>query len=103
MRSVFNRMGGMRRAMRAAMPQQQRRNFGASGGEPHVPEGYDMLGKVMLVSCYLWIFYRIKEDKGQLFGLYKPWEHEHEHTHMHFVQEGNNAPVPAEEDEEDEH
>jgi hypothetical protein len=30
-----------------------------------------MLGKCMLVSCYLWIFYRIKEDKGQLFGLYK--------------------------------
>ena len=81
-----------------------------------MPEGYDALSKVMLVSCYLWIMYRMKEDKGQLFGMYKPWEHPHEHGHAKWVKGGTdgnlilavdydgtptgNAP---EEDEDDEH
>jgi len=76
----------------------RRRAFGAGGGsgEPHVPEGYDKLGKIMLVSCYLWIFYRMKEDKGQLFGLYKPWEHPHEHSHVQYEKSGTGPPMPVE-------
>jgi hypothetical protein len=55
--------------LRSAAQLQTRRGMGGGGGhgEPHVPEGYDLLGKTMLVSCYLWIFWRVKEDKGQIF------------------------------------
>ena len=62
------------------------RRFGGHGhghsNEPHAPEFHTKLGKAFLVATYFWIFYRMKEDKGQLFGLYYPWldEHEHEHT-----------------------
>jgi hypothetical protein len=58
--------------------------------EPHVPEFYDKLGRGCLIFAYLWIFYRIKEDKGQLFGLYKPWldEHHHEHIEYHLEEVG---------------
>ncbi len=57
-----------------------KRSFASGHGHhgPHVPEGYDKLGKFCLVVTYLWIFYKLKEDKGQLFGFYKPWLHEHE-------------------------
>jgi hypothetical protein len=37
------------------------------GHEPHVPEFYDNLGKVMLVGTFLWIFYRAKENNGNIF------------------------------------
>ena len=43
----------------------------------HVPEFHAKLGKVVLVTTYLWILYRFKEDRGQIFGLYKPWLYEH--------------------------
>ena len=78
--------------------------------EPHVPEFYGKLGKVCLVSTYLWFFYRLKQDNGQLFGFYKPWLHEHHHEHLHFIDGAADA-VPTleehdhddEEDEDEEH
>ncbi len=68
---------------------------------PHVPEGYAKLGKCCLVLTYLWVFYRLKEDKGQLFGFYKPWLHEHEHEHhvQYKYQEIDEMPVFADDDE----
>lgn len=53
---------------------------------PHVPAGYDLLGKLCLVTAYLWIFHRLKEDNGQLFGFYQPWLHPHEHDHFEIPQ-----------------
>jgi hypothetical protein len=48
-----------------------KRKMGGGGGvtEPHVPEGYAKLGKLVLVSAFFWIMYRAKDNKGQLFGL----------------------------------
>jgi hypothetical protein len=75
-----------------------KRNFGSGGGhggpghhEPHIPVFHDRLGKFCLVSAFVWIFYRAKENKGQLFGLYHPWLHEHEHEHFHFVESGDHG------------
>jgi hypothetical protein len=49
--------------------------------------------------------YRVKEDKGQLFGLYQPWLHEHEHgdelKFVHHGDEGDSMPKLHEEEEED--
>lgn len=61
-----------------------RKMGGGGGGEPHIPEGYNTIGKWLSVSAFFWIFYRAKENKGQLFGLYAPWLDEHDHTHHHF-------------------
>ena len=77
--------------------------------EPHVPKFYDKLGKFCLLTCYLWIFHRLREDKGQLFGLYKPWEHEHEHSHLEYQLSDDHGAAPTlaeheeEEEEEEEH
>jgi hypothetical protein len=90
------------------------RTFGAHAGGhghhgPHVPEGYEKIGSFVLLVGYLWIMYRLKEDKGQLFGLYKPWLHEHEHEHHHFeLSQIDQVPQLAEHDhdehdEEEEH
>lgn len=35
--------------------------------EPHVSQVHYQASRFLLVSCYLWIMWRIKEDKGQLF------------------------------------
>lgn len=61
-----------------------RRQFASGHGHvhgPHVPEAHALVGKCLLIMTYLWVMYRLKEDKGQLFGFYKPWLHEHEHDH----------------------
>lgn len=86
------------------------RNFGAHHGgshEPHVPEGYRLVGQGLLYTMYFWIFYQFKENGAQLFGFYKPWEHPHEHSHhsFKFVQ-GNIGEAPTfteDEEEEDDH
>ena len=39
--------------------------------EPHVPVFYDNLGKACIVFCLLWVFYRAKENNGQLFVRFK--------------------------------
>lgn len=73
--------------------------------EPHVPEFYDKLGKGCLIAAYLWIFYRFKQDKGQLFGIYKPWLDEHHHEHIEYQFEGTGdypAIVQHESHEDDE-
>lgn len=70
---------------------------------PHVPEGYDKLGKFVLVTAYLWVMYKLKVDNGQLFGYYKPWLHEHEHDHIHYHEADEHAnPTPVEEEEDEE-
>lgn len=69
-----------------------RRKFGGSDhghhrpGEfnPHPDAFYTQVSKGILVIMYLWILYRFKEDRGQLFGYYKPWEHEHHHEHIEY-------------------
>lgn len=41
-----------------------RRGMGGGGHHshgPHVPEVHAKLGKFLLVSCYLWILYQMKE------------------------------------------
>lgn len=81
-------------------------SHGHHADEPHVPEFYDRLGKFMLITAYLWIFYRLKEDKGQLFGFYQPWLHEHEHEEVPNYQdagdEGDSMPTLPEREEDDE-
>eukprot|EP00607_Mallomonas_marina_P009958 CAMPEP_0182420850 /NCGR_PEP_ID=MMETSP1167-20130531/5935_1 /TAXON_ID=2988 /ORGANISM="Mallomonas Sp, Strain CCMP3275" /LENGTH=91 /DNA_ID=CAMNT_0024597353 /DNA_START=148 /DNA_END=423 /DNA_ORIENTATION=+ len=82
----------------------RKRYFGAGGHhEPHFPVFYDNLGKGMLIACFLWIFYRAKENKGQLFGFNLPWLEGHEHEHHHFVQQGLGDAMPqlAEEENHD--
>lgn len=81
-------------------------SHGHHADEPHVPEFYDKLGKFMLITTYLWVFYRLKEDKGQLFGFYQPWLHEHAHEEEPQYQiagdYGDSMPtLPEEEEEED--
>jgi hypothetical protein len=87
------------------------RKFGSNGHhhEPQVPVFHDRLGKGCLVVCFLWIMYRFKEDKGQMFGFYKPWLHEHHHEHIQYTEgglAGDAMPLLVEhgddEDEEDE-
>lgn len=45
----------------------------------HSPEPYNSVGKGLLVLTFLWVFYRAKENKGQIFGLYYPWLDTHGH------------------------
>mmetsp|Transcript_1471 Transcript_1471/g.2415 ORF Transcript_1471/g.2415 Transcript_1471/m.2415 type:complete len:107 (-) Transcript_1471:108-428(-) len=82
------------------------RHFGAGGHHgPHVPEFYDKLGKYCLVTAYVWVMYKLKQDNGQLFGYYQPWLHEHDHEHFHFTTEdedGFGVPQLAEEEDDDE-
>jgi hypothetical protein len=61
----------------------KRRMGGGGSAEPHIPEGYNTIGKWLSVTAFFWIFYRAKENKGQLFGLYAPWLDEHHHPHHH--------------------
>jgi hypothetical protein len=85
--------------------------FGGSGGhhgghdEPHVPEFHAKLGKALMCFTFLWIFYRAKQDKGQLFGLYYPWLDEHEHEEeFKFTRDGpGSLPFPVEHEGEEEH
>lgn len=85
-----------------------RKNFGSDHGHndhhhgPHVPVFYDKLAKFCLVTTYLWIMYRIKEDKGQIFGYYKPWLDEHHHEHLHFIEEDPDK-IPSLEEENHDH
>ena len=51
---------------------QKRSMGGGGGGGPHEPLGYKKLGNFCMVSMFVWIMYRAKENKGQLFGLYLP-------------------------------
>lgn len=72
------------------------RNFGAGGHHgPHVSEVHAKVGKASLIVCYLWIMYKFKEDKGQIFGLYRPWLHEHAHEHFHYVEGDSLSETPT--------
>ena len=117
---MFNRRG--LNNLSAAFGRFSRKFGGSSNGHGHghghghedfhVPEFHAKLGKVVLVSTYLWILYRFKEDRGQIFGIYKPWLHEHHHEHLHYTEsenEGDSMPILVEheddhgDDEEHEH
>ena len=92
-------------AQRATFAQQTTRKMGGGvgAGGPHVPEGYDKLGQLVLVSAFFWIMFRARENKGQLFGLYAPWLHEHDHAHHHFEREElDSIPELAHADHDDE-
>jgi hypothetical protein len=85
--------------------------FGGGGGhqgghdEPHIPVGHARLGKALMCFTFLWIFYRAKQDKGQLFGLYYPWLDEHEHEpEFKFTRDGTGSvPFLVEHEDEEEH
>lgn len=81
------------------------KRFGSSGGHhgPHVPEFHDKLGQFVLVTGFVWIMYRARENKGQLFGLYEPWLHEHHHEHHHYVKGGENGDSMPTLEEHEEH
>lgn len=106
-----NRFTPLRQFGKSALPVAPRRYMGGGGGgnEPHVPEFHDKLGKFCLTLTFLWIFYRAKENRGQLFGMYLPWLDNHHHAHLHFVNSETNDTMPQlseheeeEEEEEDE-
>jgi hypothetical protein len=77
---------------------------GGGGGQPHVPEFHNKLANFCLLSAWFWIMYQAKENKGQIFGLYAPWEHPHEHgPHLHYEKESAQAaPILAEAEDDDE-
>ena len=64
-----NRFTSLRQIGKSTVPVAPRRYMGGGGGnnEPHVPEFHDKLGKFCLTLTFLWIFYRAKENRGQLF------------------------------------
>ena len=64
-----NRFTSLRQIGKSTVPVAPRRYMGGGGGnnEPHVPEFHDKLGKFCLTMTFLWIFYRAKENRGQLF------------------------------------
>lgn len=81
----------------------QKVRFGSGHHGPHVPETYDKIGKACMVVAFFWIFHRLKEDKGQLFGLYQPWlePHHHEHVHYKHTETGDGMPELEEHDHDD--
>ena len=40
---------------------------GGHGHEPHVPEFHDKLGTGIVALTFFWVFYRFKENRGQIF------------------------------------
>ena len=76
-----------------------------SAGES--PKFHANLSKGLFVLTYLWIMYQFKEDKGKLFGFYKPWLEEHEHEHEHHFKSTEFGQIiltnPDEEHEHDDH
>ena len=46
---------------------------GGSHGWPHVADHHLSASKFMLVTCYVWILYRMKEDGAHVFGIDRPW------------------------------
>lgn len=92
--NIFKNMASRGRSA-ARQLQVVAKRHGSSGGHghgPHVPEFYDKLGKCCLVSAFFWIFYRAKDNKGQILGWYLPWLHEHDHLHLHYVDGGDQGP-----------
>lgn len=106
----FARMQSMRRTTNQVI---SNRKFGAGPAtleSLHTPKGYEKLGTFCLLTCYLWIMYKFKEDQGQLFGMYKPWLHPHEHHHhTSYEFSGDHSEMPAlvdhhhDDEEEEEH
>jgi hypothetical protein len=70
--------------------------------EPHAPEFHTKLGKLILVSAFLWILFRAKENNGQILGYNLPWEQEHHHEHIHFKDNETVDSIPVLEHEEEE-
>jgi hypothetical protein len=73
------------------------------GIDPHVSVFHERAGAFLLITMYLWVMYRLKEDKGKLFGLYQPWLHEgEEHIHVKYEKSefGESIPSLVEDEEE---
>lgn len=109
MNSIFNRGFGYARKRVVNVMNMKNRKFSAANNrmEPEVPIYHDRAGQFLLIFTYLWIFFKARENKGQLLGLYSPWLHPHEHEeHEHFEHagdHGDNMPTLGEEGEEHEH
>ena len=72
--------------------------------EPHVPEFHDRLSQVMLISTFLWVMYRTKEDNGKIIGKNLPWDEAHEdHEHLSFEIDGDVGDKMSILKEEEEH
>ena len=73
--------------------------------EPTVPIFHDRLGRGILLTTFLWIMFRAKENNGNMFGFNLPWLQPHEvHEHFKYVDsdELGKPPTLVEEEEHDE-
>lgn len=72
--------------------------------EPTVPEFHGRLSQIMLISTFLWIMYRAKEDNGKIIGMNLPWNEAHEHhEHLSFEVAGDVGDTMSILIEEEEH
>lgn len=87
-----------------------RRYFGGGGhGTPgtanrsfDLPEAHAAVGKFYMVLASLWVMYMFKEDRGKLFGFYKPWlDHHHDHSHHLSYKEEDLLAMPVLEEHHD--
>ena len=90
------------------IPSTSSKRFGSSGGghnhEPHVPIFYDRMANFFMLTMWLTVMFRAKDNKGAFLNLYQPWLHPHEH-HDHgvkYVDTGLDT-MPAVAEGEDEH
>jgi hypothetical protein len=65
--------------------------------EPHVPEFHGRLSQILLISTFLWVMYRAKEDNGKIIGMNLPWNDAHHHHDV-----GDTMSVLNEEEEHEE-
>ena len=109
MNSFFKHFGPNSRLRVATLSRTGAKKFSGGGGynhEPTVPVFHDRLGKAILISTFLWIFFRAKENNLKLFGYNLPWNEEHHHEeHLNFENAGEHGDamptLQADEEHED--
>lgn len=104
---LMNRFGINFRSKATESCRKTGRKFSAGSGHntvPHVPEFHDRLGRGILIVTFLWIFYRAKENNGNIFGYNLPWHQAHEeHVHLAFEVAGDHGDAMPTEAEAEEH